>query len=78
VLIAFYLFLKLLKPHISEKLEIFLTRPIQNAGHPNQQVCDDVAAVGHALISAKRRLRAVERGGSCRNTTRSTEPRTAQ
>jgi hypothetical protein len=29
-----------------KKLEILLTPPVQNAGHPNKQVCDDVAAIG--------------------------------
>ena len=29
-------------PHFSD---FFLMRPVQNAGHPNKQVCDDVTAI---------------------------------
>ena len=35
---SFYFFLKLPGPHISEKPEIFLMCPVQNAGHPNKHV----------------------------------------
>src|SRR5256885_16447155 len=40
-----YFFLKFPGPHISEKLEIFLMRPVQNAGDPDEQICNDISGL---------------------------------
>jgi hypothetical protein len=40
----FYFFLKLLRPHISEKREI-LADLVQNTRNPDQQIRDHVAAI---------------------------------
>src|SRR5260370_35549807 len=42
---SFYFFLKVLRSHVSEKLEILLTRPVQNPGNPDEQVGNHVVAI---------------------------------